>query len=208
MAIEILKRKSFWFLYTTSKGVSVKKISQTLTAIALISSANLASAAFSSGAGSAGFSHDGTAFRWDRVLNLVDFAEAVNGEVDSATGVLDVFLNVGDDARFFDFNYVSFVGSAAGQRFWEAGNLQLYVTKLNTSLEGQSVLALEGLGYLRDKTDGSTVQAAWSFSANGSASNSWSSSSELSISSVPEPATLGLLGLGVAGLMVARRKKA
>lgn len=150
----------------------------------------------------------GSDFVFNTTTKTFDFDDNIpNAKVNSITHDFADYFAFDNPVTFFDFAYGPFVGP---QTIWEgtasvgpnAGTqLSFILENINVDYETSNLAALSGMGTLTDGVD--SVQGMWNISANqGGGTFSWSSST-----AVPEPGTLALLGLGLAGLGAARRRQ-
>lgn len=155
---------------------------------------------------------------------FINFSENLSGDSDN-------LLKVSFDMRSSGAS-VKVAGSSDGAKSVDAGwlpdvtvnditaddythyDVYMNISGSDYSFDGKTVKNDE-LGYLVNGTDWS-VKEAWNLELNGTdISKIWFGTSvtgtefhldNVSVTSIPEPATIGLLGLGAAGLIALRRK--
>ena len=122
--------------------------------------------------------------------------------VDSVSGDYGSTLSVGDLLIIGDLDF-----SNATQFVWSGGGFSFDSTSLDIIAQTSSTITIEGLGVASgsgfDDTDGD-----WNVTLDSSGSGTDASFSFSGSSSVSEPGILGLMGLSLMGLGLARRKRA
>lgn len=161
-------------------------------------------------------SQPGTSFTFDD--NQFDFdSDIPNATVNDVSGDFGNYFANGDEATFYDFTYDP-AGAIEGTTIWQAvatqdggSTISFILDSLTTAayspgLPGLSSAVVEGTGILTDGVN--QVAAGWNITANEASNTfSWSSSTAAFPARVPEPSTLGLLGLALAGMGFKMRRK-
>lgn len=182
---------------------------------ALISASTLAIAVPMDG-GISFSSQPGTTFTFDDTQFDFD-SDIPNATVNAVSGDFGNYFATGDQATFYDFTYNP-DSAIEGTKIWDAVATQNGGSTVSFILEsltmatftpgqpGLSSAVVEGTGILTDGIN--QVAAAWNITANEASSTfSWSSSTAALPARVPEPSTLGLLGLALAGMGMKMRRK-
>lgn len=111
----------------------------------------------------------------------------------------------GANATFTDFTFDPFVGSVVP--LWSVGPWAFDLESVNVNQQTAIFLGLSGSGTLHGPAGFDDTPYIWSFSADKTGAIAFSATNT-NVPVVPEPVTLSLLGVGLAGAAMARRRAA
>ncbi|WP_246180398.1 PEP-CTERM sorting domain-containing protein [Marinobacter changyiensis] len=132
-----------------------------------------------------------------------------NAQIKATSGNYANLFAFNDTVEFYDFIYNPYSGT---KKIWDGSgslnptNMQFFLKNVSSGSLNSSTnqFIISGTGFIRGGTLGDGVDVMWSFTGNQATRNNFSWSASIS---VPEPGTLVLLGIGLAGLGVARRRQ-
>jgi len=141
-----------------------------------------------------------------------DFPETENAFATDVTGdfvgLIDIFSGPGDTYDLFTFHDFAFDPLTPDTLVWDSDDVDLaFFLDSVTVSRSSDTLELSGSGRLKDTATLEESSGLWNITVNEKGGSfSWSSSTEI-VGDVAEPGLLALLGFGVAGMSLARRKK-
>lgn len=190
------------------EGITMNNLSK-IFAVGLFSLASLGAHALPSGNGSVSFSDNNDPdYAWTRIdsdSGSFEFGAGPNGNVDSTEGSYTGFFPTTTDVTFFDFSYST--GYSTSQLIWESNGISFtldFITVVDDRPAFGDVTLL-GRGTLEDIVGpglGDTLNVDVSLKFIGE-TGTWLAKT----STIPEPAPLALLGVGLIGIALARRKQ-
>jgi hypothetical protein len=185
-----------------TKGRNMEKL-KTLFIACLLTATGSASAVPITG--SIGFTGDytvlgGTSLADATGIDIIGDDATVTGTVDGSFA--DAGITSGDVATYNDFS----IGIVPIDDLWSIGDFSFDLATMVIEYQSSNLLALSGTGII-SSTDSNLDATAggWTFTANSFGSNFTFSSSTGSSGSVPEPASVLLMSIGLIGIGVFRK---
>lgn len=169
--------------------IKIKKITGLITAMAMLAATNVMAVPIT---GTIGFGGD-----WSRSGNTINFVGTPSVEI--VSGDLATTISFNDTTSFNDLTFSPFVSPHA---LWTLGGFSFALQSVNVVFDNNNqFIILDGTGILSGNGFDATT-TNWDLSTNNLTFSTSNVTQEVSI---PEPTSMILLGIGMLGLVGAKR---